>query len=40
MDYRTPARNNWCRALLTLGEGWHNNNHHLMASARQAFMVG
>jgi len=24
-------------ALLTLGEGWHNNHHHFMASARQGF---
>jgi len=24
-------------ALVTLGEGWHNNHHHYMASARQGF---
>jgi stearoyl-CoA desaturase (delta-9 desaturase) len=24
-------------ALLTLGEGWHNNHHHFQASARQGF---
>jgi stearoyl-CoA desaturase (delta-9 desaturase) len=24
-------------ALLTFGEGWHNNHHHYMASARQGF---
>jgi len=24
-------------ALLTCGEGWHNNHHHYMASARQGF---
>ena len=24
-------------ALLTLGEGWHNNHHHYQASARQGF---
>jgi stearoyl-CoA desaturase (Delta-9 desaturase) len=31
------SRNNWLLALLTLGEGWHNNHHHYMASARQGF---
>jgi stearoyl-CoA desaturase (delta-9 desaturase) len=24
-------------ALVTLGEGWHNNHHHYPASARQGF---
>lgn len=31
------SRNNWWIALLTLGEGWHNNHHHFPASARQGF---
>jgi stearoyl-CoA desaturase (delta-9 desaturase) len=31
------SRNNWLLALMTLGEGWHNNHHHYMASARQGF---
>ena len=31
------SRNNWLLALLTLGEGWHNNHHHYQASARQGF---
>lgn len=31
------SRNNWFVALLTLGEGWHNNHHHYPASARQGF---
>ena len=31
------SRNNFWLALLTLGEGWHNNHHHYMASARQGF---
>lgn len=36
--YRTYAtdehsRNNWLVALLTVGEGWHNNHHHDPASA-------
>jgi stearoyl-CoA desaturase (delta-9 desaturase) len=25
-------------ALLTLGEGWHNNHHRFMASARHGFV--
>ena len=31
------ARNNWLLALLTLGEGWHNNHHRYMASALHGF---
>jgi len=31
------SRNNWVLALLTLGEGWHNNHHWFMNSARQGF---
>jgi len=31
------SRNNLWLALLTLGEGWHNNHHHYMTSARQGF---
>jgi stearoyl-CoA desaturase (Delta-9 desaturase) len=31
------SRNNWWLALLTLGEGWHNNHHYFMASTRQGF---
>jgi len=31
------SRNNWILALLTMGEGWHNNHHHFMGSARQGF---
>ncbi len=31
------SRNNWLFALLSLGEGWHNNHHYYMASARQGF---
>jgi len=31
------SRNNWFLALLTLGEGWHNNHHHFPGSARQGF---
>ena len=31
------SRNNWLLALLTLGEGWHNNHHHYQSSVRQGF---
>jgi stearoyl-CoA desaturase (delta-9 desaturase) len=31
------SRNNLVLALLTFGEGWHNNHHHYMLSARQGF---
>jgi stearoyl-CoA desaturase (delta-9 desaturase) len=31
------SRNNWMLALLTFGEGWHNNHHHFPGSARQGF---
>lgn len=37
--YRTgdTSRNNWLLALITLGEGWHNNHHHYPNSTRQGF---
>lgn len=31
------SRNSWLLAMLTLGEGWHNNHHHFQGSARQGF---
>src|SRR5260370_42557612 len=31
------SRNNWLLALLTLGEGWHNNHHHFMGSSSRGF---
>lgn len=31
------SRNNLVLALLTLGEGWHNNHHHSMSSCRQGY---
>jgi stearoyl-CoA desaturase (delta-9 desaturase) len=31
------SRNNWLLAIITLGEGWHNNHHFFPASARQGF---
>ena len=35
--FDTPdhSRNNWWLAIITFGEGWHNNHHFCMASARQ-----
>ena len=37
--YRTgdASRNNLLLAIITLGEGWHNNHHHFPASTRQGF---
>ncbi len=29
------SRNNWLLALITYGEGWHNNHHFFMGSCRQ-----
>ena len=29
------SRNNWILALITFGEGWHNNHHHFPGSVRQ-----
>lgn len=34
---RDASRNNWLLALLTFGEGWHNNHHRYPGSARQGF---
>jgi stearoyl-CoA desaturase (delta-9 desaturase) len=34
---RDDSRNNWWLALLTFGEGWHNNHHHFPGAARQGF---
>lgn len=35
--FDTPdnSRNNWALAVLTFGEGWHNNHHRFPGSARQ-----
>lgn len=34
---RDDSRNNGWLALLTFGEGWHNNHHHFPGAARQGF---
>lgn len=32
------SKNLWWAAILTLGEGWHNNHHHYQSCARQGFV--
>jgi stearoyl-CoA desaturase (delta-9 desaturase) len=32
------SRNHWALALITLGEGWHNNHHHRPGVTRQGLM--
>lgn len=34
-DTPDASRNNWVLALITLGEGWHNNHHAYQSSCRQ-----
>jgi stearoyl-CoA desaturase (delta-9 desaturase) len=34
---RDHSRNNWLIAIITLGEGWHNNHHHFPGSVKQGF---
>ncbi len=36
-DTGDASRNNMVTALLTLGEGWHNNHHHYQSSCRNGF---
>ena len=36
-DTTDDSRNNWVLAIITLGEGWHNNHHHYMNCTRQGF---
>ena len=31
------SRNHWLLALITMGEGWHNNHHYYQRSTRQGF---
>ncbi len=35
---KDDSRNNWFLAIITLGEGWHNNHHFCPASIRQGFV--
>jgi stearoyl-CoA desaturase (delta-9 desaturase) len=34
---KDDSRNNWFLAIITLGEGWHNNHHRFPGSTRQGF---
>lgn len=34
---KDESRNNWLLALITFGEGWHNNHHRYQSSVRQGF---
>ncbi|MDQ3032498.1 MAG: acyl-CoA desaturase [Myxococcota bacterium] len=36
-ETKDDSRNSLALALITMGEGWHNNHHHYMQSARQGF---
>ncbi|WP_197525815.1 acyl-CoA desaturase [Pseudobythopirellula maris] len=36
-DTKDDSRNNFWLALVTFGEGWHNNHHYFPNSARQGF---
>jgi stearoyl-CoA desaturase (delta-9 desaturase) len=36
-DTKDSSRNSWILAIITLGEGWHNNHHRYPASERQGF---
>jgi stearoyl-CoA desaturase (delta-9 desaturase) len=36
-ETQDTSRNNFIIAILTFGEGWHNNHHHYPGSARQGF---
>ena len=36
-ETKDRSRNNGFVALLTMGEGWHNNHHHYPSAARQGF---
>jgi stearoyl-CoA desaturase (delta-9 desaturase) len=31
------SRNSWAIAILTMGEGWHNNHHHYQSAANQGW---
>ena len=35
---KDDSKNNWLLAILTFGEGWHNNHHFYPGSARQGFV--
>ena len=39
-ETKDESKNNFWLALVTLGEGWHNNHHFFPGSARQGFFKG
>ena len=39
-DTADDSRNNRFLAILTLGEGWHNNHHHFPSTVKQGFYKG
>lgn len=36
-DTADHSRNNWWLAIVTLGEGWHNNHHYSISSCRSGY---
>jgi stearoyl-CoA desaturase (delta-9 desaturase) len=36
-ESRDDSKNNWLLALITNGEGWHNNHHYYQSTANQGF---
>lgn len=36
-DAGDDSKNNWLLAIITMGEGWHNNHHYCMTTVRQGF---
>ncbi|MEM7363637.1 MAG: acyl-CoA desaturase, partial [Pseudomonadota bacterium] len=36
-DTGDDSKNNWFLAIITMGEGWHNNHHYYRHSANQGF---
>ena len=36
-DTSDESKNNWWLAIITMGEGWHNNHHRFPGAARQGF---
>lgn len=37
-DSDDDSRNSWLLAILTFGEGWHNNHHHYQSATRQGML--
>ena len=39
-DTGDMSTNNWFLAIVSMGEGWHNNHHHYQSSTAQGFFKG